>query len=188
VPPQVIPEPLPPEGELRPLLPQVLTGVLGVNRVLVPELPLEGGPLLAADAEGMPVVVSFDHGDGRSALLAGATAVEALSERSGWLARMCPHIPADMPIDAVRLLVLAPRVGDGVGLLATGNQRVSLAVLSALRVNGELVLMASPWQGPNGSATATHADGTATAATDGHPFRTGQVTLSDDEEAFFRSL
>lgn len=188
MPPQVSAEPLPPEAELRPLLPGVLAGVLGVKRVLVPALPLEGEPLLAADAEGMPVVVSLDTKDGRAALLSGVAAVEALTERAAWLARMCPHIPADMPMEALRVLVLAPRMGDGVALLAEGHPRVSLATVSALRVNGELVLMAAPCAPSGWAGAAPHAEGSANEARDGHPFRTGMVTLSGDEESFFRSL
>ncbi|MDH4229748.1 MAG: hypothetical protein OEW11_08415 [Nitrospirota bacterium] len=198
-------EPLPPEDELRPLIAQSLAGVLGVSRVLVAELPLPGpsgvspamshasvsnvsarmlAPMLALDAEGLPVVVSFDLGDGSAALIGGASAHAALTGRGAWLARLCPSIPTDTPLESMRVLVLAPHIGEGLPLLISGNENLALATMAALRVGGELSLMLTPWQ-------SSLAHGFPQGIRDGHlstHFRTGTITLSDAEEAFFRSL
>lgn len=175
-------EPIPGGAELRKLVADALGSVLGAARVVAPELPLPGGPVLAVDGEGEPVLVSFDAGDAETALVNGLSAMEALCAKGGLALCMCGGMPASARPEALRLMVLAPEVPSGVALVAEGRSRVSIYTFSALRINGELSLLVEPWAAP--AATAPASGG----ADPVHPFRTGMVDLSKEEEAFFEGL
>lgn len=169
-----------PEGPaLRALVLASLEPVLGGAAVLDEALPLEGAPALVLDGEGRATLVSFDPADAGRALLAGLAALEAVASAGGWLAGHYPALAAPEALDGLRLLALGPTVP--LGLSRTGTpERLRVGAFRAVRVGEETGLLIDivsdhpqPLEGPAPGAGRLQ------------PFRTGLVTLTAEEEAFF---
>jgi len=181
----VRPEPLPEGDRLRDLVLGALDTVLGPTTVVARSAPLEGEPALVLDGSGEVVVVAFDATDGARALLSGLKALEGLAAAAPWLinARTLPDLPEAASLDAARLLVLAPTAPPGLARLGAPD-RVSAAEIRAVRVGDEVGLLIVPV-----AAALTPWGGRALAAQPRrNPFRTGLVTLSPEEAAFFDRL
>lgn len=176
---QVQAVPLPDGPALRALVLASLEPVLGPCAVLDEALPLEGAPALVLDGEGNTTLVSFDPEDGGRALLSGLAALEAVASAGGWLAGQYPALAAAEALEGLQLLALGPTAPRGLGHTGT-PPRLRVGAFRAVRVGEEtgllIDLVADRPRRPNGPATAP-----------GHlqPFRTGLVTLTTEEAAFF---
>jgi hypothetical protein len=181
----VRPEPLPEGDRLRDLVLGALDTLIGPTTVLARSAPLEGEPALVLDGQGQVVVVTIDAADGARALLSGLKALEGLAAAAPWLvtARTLPELPETAALDLARLLVLAPTAPPGLARLGA-PERVAAAEIRAVRVGDEVGLLIAPV-----AATVAAWGGRALAtAPRRNPFRTGLVTLSADEAAFFDRL
>lgn len=177
------PEPLPEGDRLRDLVLGGLETVLGSTTVLARSTPLEGEPALVLDGQGDLVVVTIDASDGARALLAGLKALEGLAAAAPWMARTLPEWPDTAFPDAARLLVLAPSAPPGLARLGS-PERVAAAEIRAVRMGDEVGLLISPV-----AATLAAWGGRPLASVPRrNPFRTGLITLSPDEAAFFDRL
>jgi hypothetical protein len=181
----VRPEPLPEGDRLRDLVLGALDTVLGPTTVLARSAPLEGEPALVLDGQGEVVVVTIDAADGARALLSGLKALEGLAAAAPWLvtARTLPELPDTASLDGARLLVLAPTVPPGLARLGT-PERVAAAEIRAVRVGDEVGLLIAPVA----TALAPWGGRALAAQPRRNPFRTGLVTLSAEEAAFFDRL
>ena len=177
---QIHPEPTPGADALRRLIIDSLGPVLGGGTVVVPELPIDGGPILALGTDGVPVVISFDAADATRAVVGGLKALEEVTRQGEWLLKLCPDIPPGTPFTSPRLVALAPEVPSGATRLTEGSG-VFLYLYRTVRVNGELGLLVEPWQ-PKAANS-----GPKPHAGRRNRFRTGEVTLTPDEQVFFNT-
>jgi hypothetical protein len=169
-----------PEGPaLRALVLASLEPVLGSATVLDESLPLEGAPALVLDGEGRATLVSFDPEDGGRALLSGLSALEAVASAGGWLAGHYPALAAPEALEGLQLLALGPTAPAGLGRTGT-PPRLRVGTFRAVQVGEEtgllVDLVAHRPRRPEGPAPGPGRQ---------QPFRTGLVTLSAEEEAFF---
>jgi hypothetical protein len=182
VPLNIRPEPLPEGDRLRDLVLGSLESLLGSTTVLARSAPLEGEPALVLDGQGELVVVTFDATDGSRALLAGLKALEGLTAAAPWMVRTLPDWPESAAPDAARLLVLAPAAPPGLARLGA-PERVAAAEVRAVRVGEEVGLLIAPV-----AASLASWGGMLATAARRNPFRTGLVTLTAEEAAFFDRL
>lgn len=166
---------------LRRLVIDSLGPVLGGGTVVVPELPIEGGPILALGTDGTPIVISFDAEDATRAVVGGLQALEEVTRQGDWLVKLCPDIPAGTSFAAPRLVALAPEVPSGATRMTEGSG-VFLYTYRALRVNGEQGLLIEPWQ-PNAANKPFKPHEGRT-----NRFRTGEILLTPDEQTFFEHI
>lgn len=178
---RIQPAPLPDGADLRDLILASLEPVLGPAAVLDPALPLEGAPALVLDGEGRATLVSFDTSDPGRALLAGLAALEAVAAAGPWLAGQHPALAEPSALEGLGLLVLGPSAP--VGLARAGAPpRVRFGAFRAVRVGDQVGLLVEPL------AAAAPPPGKAAPAARPRPFRTGFVSLSADEAAFFERV
>lgn len=180
---QLRPEPLPEGPELRDMALEALDAVLGPTTVLARSAPLEGEPALVLDGQGAVVVVTIDGTDGARALMAGLKALDGLAAAAPWMARTLPDLPEGTSLANARLLVLAPTAPPGLARLGAPTQ-VAAAEIRAVRVGEEVGLLIAPVA----AALDTWGERALEPAPHRNPFRTGLVTLSADETAFFDRL
>jgi hypothetical protein len=139
------------------ILQELITGslpqVLGAGCELIANrLPFEGNHLLCRDAEGRPVVVTWDGRDGGRALLAGLAAVAGLSDHRGLLYHLYPALFAGGPRYAgpvfdgeeFRLALLAAKAPPGAAWLARACPALSVYTFRVLEVGGEIGLLIEP--------------------------------------------
>lgn len=176
---------------LKELVIDSLPHLLGESCELITHnLPFEGNPLVALDAEQRPAVITFDHRDGGRALLTGLTAVEGLTANRAMLYRLYPalfrgnrHNSAIFRIEDIRLIVLAPTPPPGGTYLEQTFRSLTVCTFRILEVGGEIGLLIEPPQRP-GDHTGPAGEYPGMPA---QPvFRAGRVTLSAEEEHYFQ--
>ena len=87
--------------ELRTLLIDAAEQLLGAgSSLLEAKLPWDGHPVLFADADSHPVLISFDPEQGQSALLNGLQTSEQLSNALPWVTRCMTHWVIDNYLSA----------------------------------------------------------------------------------------
>jgi len=173
-------EPLPEGAALRALVLESLDAVLGRTAVLDEALPLEGAPALVLDGEGRATVVSFDREDAGRAVLAGLKALEALAGAGPWLAGSYPVLAEPALLAGLGLLALGPALPPGLGRVGT-PPRLTVGAFRCVRVGEETGLLID-------LVAPTPPEAQTAAVARVRPFRTGFVSLSDAEEAFFEGL
>ncbi|MBI5137412.1 MAG: hypothetical protein HZA24_08790 [Nitrospirae bacterium] len=172
-------EPLPAGDALRQAVMGALDSLVPGARVLAPALALPGEPLFALAGDGAPVLVSFDREDGTRAVLNGVGALDALCAHGAFWASLCPQL-AGVDMGRLWLQVLVPDEAAMLGRLALRGRTLRVHHMRALRINGALALLAEPLGGPEAAL-----NGRMREAAPLSPFRSGIVTLSAEEDAFF---
>jgi len=182
--------------ELRTLLIDAAEQLLGPgNTLLEAKLPWDGNPVLFADADGHPVLISFEPEQSQSALLNGLQASEQLSNALPWVNQVYEalgnqHLP-------VRLIVISCSYPPGSQTILSNCPQLLLYRYRTLSINGETGL----WLERLGDLPETvpttdtipkvHGSVPLTATRTPEP----QITsgdelpqLSDEESAFFQQL
>lgn len=170
---------------LRELVLESLDRLLESPRVIDPELPCEGGPILAADAARNIVVISYDPLDSATALLCGLSTLDALQTNRHWLARLYPDVFSDPSAREPRLVILGPAPPPAAARLSASNARIDFFQLRTLQINGEPGLLIEPWEMQPPVAPREH------EVFEPPPSRAPMLSdmpLSKEEEAFFQSL
>jgi len=170
---------------LRELVLESLDRLLESPWVIDPELPCEGGPILATDATRNIVVISYDALDSAAALLCGLAALDALQTHRQWLARLYPDALGDASAREPRLVVLGPTAPPAAARLSASNARIDFFRLRTLQINGEPGLLIEPCGLQQPAAPPEH------EVFEPPPYRPpvpSDVPLSKEEEAFFQSL
>lgn len=173
-------EPLPTGDELRQQVVSGIGSLLGDGKVLLSRLPLPGSPILAQDGQGLPVVVSFESGDGHRAIFDGVAALESVATRREWLIGLCPTIPEAARFESLRLVVLTPEMPTGWPRLALASDRLTFFTMQAIGVDGTVRILFTPW---HGHTQAKGLDGGSSLRL--APFRAQEVELNAEEAAFF---
>lgn len=180
--------------ELRTLLIDAADLLAGENCCLLEaRLPWDGHPILLADAQGHPVVVSFDTGNSLVALLNGLQSTEQLATALPWVNQV--YAPLQNRQEPPRLVVVTRETPPGSEAVLAGSPRLALFTYRVLRVNGETGVLLERADQP---AATTAAVGPATARereTVSWPRRptsppTAETlpSLSDAERTFFQQL
>lgn len=166
-------------------------------QILEPKLPWEGHPILLADAELHPVVVSFDIEQSQAALLNGLMAVEKLSSALAWVNQVYDTLQQQE--QPPKLVVVSAEYPPGSTTVLTACAQLSLFQYKTLRINGETGLWLEPLtEQPREKRTPV--DLRALASPPPQEMPDTQVnppehaaedklpTLSNEESAFFQQL
>ena len=184
--------------ELRTLIIDAAEQLLGTgNTLLEAKLPWDGHPVVFADAEGHPVLVSFEPEQSQAALLNGLKASEQLSSALPWVNQVYEALGnRQLP---VHLIVVSHEYPPGSETILSNCPQLMLYRYRTLSINGETGLWLeqanSPSTGtPAGSTTAPHAISASTPSAappepESPPTTDNELPpLSDEESAFFQQL
>ena len=126
--------------ELRTLLIEAADQLVGNNScVLEARLPWDGYPILLADAEGHPVLVSFDTENSLAALLNGLQATDQLATALPWVNQVYAALRNRQ--EPPRLVVVTRETPPGSEAVLAGSPRLALFTCKVLLVNGDKGVM-----------------------------------------------
>jgi hypothetical protein len=181
--------------ELRTLIIDAAEQLLGSgNTLLEAKLPWDGHPVLFADADGHPVLISFDPEQSQAALLNGLKTSEQLSHALPWINQVYEALGnRQLP---VRLIVVSRSYPPGSETILSNCPQLTLYRYRTLSINGETGLWLEQLDSQPGDTSTSHT--TAEAAPDAippepeqpSPLTTGNELppLSEEESAFFQQL
>jgi hypothetical protein len=179
--------------DLRTLLMDAADQLAGDNcRLLEAELPWEGRPILLADARGCPVLVSFDPGDARAALINGLLAADRLAVELPWMHQTYSGLDRQQRRAALVVVSTEPPPG-GASVLAAVPE-LQLFGYRLLRVNDDTgILLEAVTASLEPTASSVRPDSPQPAdhsAAVVHPIRSREELppLSEQELAYFQQL
>lgn len=122
--------------QLRNLLLAAAEQLVGAgSHILEPRLRWEGQPILLADADLRPVLVSFDPGSSETALLNGLHGVDHLRSALPWINQVYDTLQGQQ--QPARLVVVGPEFPPGAVAVLHGCAELNLFRYRTLSVNGE---------------------------------------------------
>lgn len=128
---------------LRALLIDALDELTGdKSQLLEPKLPWDGQPILVADAEHHPVLISFDPVNSQSALLNGLQATEQIATALPWINQVYAALHKQQ--HPPRLVVISHDPPPGAAALLAGCPGLKLFSYKVLKVNEETGLLLEP--------------------------------------------
>jgi hypothetical protein len=135
--------------ELRTLLIDAAQELLGDNSCLLEaQLPWDGYPILFADAEKHPVLISFDLSNSQAALLGGLHCTDRLAAALPWLNQV--YAALDQRQNPPRLIVVTDEPPPGSqAILRDSGQSLSLFTCTVLQVNGDTGILLEPVDAPS---------------------------------------
>jgi hypothetical protein len=161
--------------------------------LLEARLPWDGHPVLFADADRHPVLVSFDLENSQAALLNGLHASDQLATALPWVNQVYEALESRQK--APRLVVVTAGPPPGNQATLSGDGALRLFTCKVLGINGETGLLLEPLDRRTpraGSATSRPAEPrlpASTAKTSPAPDpATDQTALSEREIAYFQQL
>ena len=175
---------------LRALLIEAVDDLTGSeSQLLEPKLPWDGHPILVADAEHHPVLISFDPINSQSALLSGLQATEQIATALPWINQV--YAALHKQLRPPRLVVISHDPPPGAAALLAGCPKLKLFSYKVVRINEETGLLLEPviTGGDTSIGMAPDTEPPAIARTGEPP--AGPValpTLSEKEKAYFRQL
>lgn len=177
-----------PEG-LRALLLDALDELAGPGHCLLePMLAWEGHPLLLADADARPVLVSFDLRDSSAALLNGLQACDRLTAGLAWVNQVYPALKQRE--EAPRLIVVTAGAPPGAQCALAGCAGLELFSCEVLSVNdSQGVLLERRWgNAPQPRPTAAAIPSTLVPVSQDIVDDTRLPALNEQESAYFQQL
>jgi len=184
--------------ELRTLIIDAAEQLMGSgNTLLEAKLPWDGHPVLFADANGHPVLISFDSEQSQAALLNGLQTSEQLSNALPWVNQVYEALGnQQLP---VRLIVVSQSYPPGSETILANCPQLTLYRFRTLNINGETGLwLEQPGNQPGNTVTNSAKPQVFPATTAPEPEPepdSPQVTsgnelppLSEEESAFFQQL
>lgn len=177
--------------QLRTLLIDAIDELVGQqSRLLEAKLPWDGHPLLLADAEGHPVLVSFDLANSQAALVNGLVATEQLSAALPWINQV--YEPLGQLQKPPRLVIVSPEPPPGSTALLANCPNLLLFNFRILNINGETGLLLErtagtrPAEEPAPEPKAAPAEATITAP---KVVSSRELpALSEEESTYFQQL
>jgi hypothetical protein len=162
-----------------------LTG--GQGEILEPKLAWDGHPMLLADAQQHPVVVSFDPVQAQAALLNGLQAAERLSAALPWVNQVYDTLQKKQ--NPPRLVVISQDPPPGAAAILACCPRLQLYQYKVLTVNGEAGLWLERVEDSPTSAPAPKPEIMQPTLVASRPSTDDTLpTLSDEESAYFQQL
>jgi len=164
-----------------------LTG--GKSQLLEPKLPWDGHPILVADAELHPVLISFDPINSQSALLSGLQATEQIATALPWVNQVYAALGNQQR--SPQLVVVSHDPPPGAAALLVGCPGLKLFSYKVLKVNEEAGLYLEPVGTHNEISTGMPAVTTAPVMEELSEAPNGPVVLpplSEEEKNYFQQL
>jgi len=163
----------------------------GESRLLEARLPWDGHPILLADKQNRPVLVSFDPLSGQAALLNGLQATEQVATALPWINQVYDALQNQLR--SPRLVVISYDPPPGAAALLAGCADIKLFSYKVIRTDQETGLLLEPviTSGRASIDKTPEHEPPPPVATTGSPPRTGPValpTLSEEEKNYFRQL
>jgi hypothetical protein len=178
---------------LRALLIDAADQLVGPDSCLLEaRLPWDGHPVLFADTDRHPVLVSFDLENSQAALLNGLHASDQLATALPWVNQVYEALEGQQKPPRLVVVTAGPPPGNQAAL--TGDGALRLFTCKVLGINGEIGLLLEPFGRRTplaGSATDRSdeprlpASGLASLVPDP---ATDQTALSEREIAYFQQL
>jgi hypothetical protein len=177
----------PDREQLRSLLLDAADQIAGAGAsILEPRLRWDGNPMLLADAQLRPVLVSFEPEDSEAALINGLRGVEQLRNALPWINQVYETLQQRQ--QPPRLVVVAREFPPGATVLGA-CPGLRLYRYQPLSVNGEVALCFEPVDLPPAArATQESAPRPDTAALPQQASNDILPPLSDAESAYFQQL
>jgi hypothetical protein len=182
------------QEQLRTLLIDAADELAGANSSLLEsKLPWDGYPILLADTDGNPILVSFDSENSQAALLNGLHATEQLAVALPWVNRVYEVLQQRRK--APRLVVISYEPPPGAEAVLAGCPQLTLYTYKVLRINDDSGIWLERLGGKNKSVGQTDRHNAAPQAVIDEIRTRGRATpaantihLSDEERAYFRQL
>lgn len=189
--------------QLPTLLCETLESLLGLNcRVLDASPPWADSAIFALDGNERPVLVQYHAEDSGRALLAGFATLDKLEQELHWLARSYSEFSTGRPLILPDLVIVSPTPPPGAIRLCGENPWLKCFTFRALQINEEVGLLLEPVtqgsrtrktevpprieeQQPVEESLPEPVVGATKQASDR---LIDNMTLSDDEEEFFKHL
>ncbi len=182
---------------LRALLIDAADDLVGAGHTLLEsKLPWDGHPILLADADARPVLISFDLANSQAALVSGLHASDQLSAALPWVNQV--YAGLQRLEKRPRLVVVTREPPPGYQAVLSGDQHLSLFLCRVLQVNDEtgVLLEALNHDGaathavPSAGVTATPRPVSLTVATQPPAVAEDdpELALSDQEASYFQQL
>ena len=125
--------------QLRSLLLDAVEQLIGTgSHILEPQLPWDGHPILLADADLHPVLVSYEVEDSEAALFNGLRGVAQLCNALPWINQVYETLQYQQR--SPKLVVVAPELPPGAVAVLGGCPALALYRYKLLSVNGEIAL------------------------------------------------
>lgn len=179
--------------ELRVLLIDAADEFAGDNhQVLEAKLPWDGHPALLADAQGQPVLVSFDPDNSQAALINGLAAVEQLSAALPWINQVYNALLDQQR--PPRLVVVSRDAPPGTEAILASCPNLGLYAYKVLKINTDTGLWLDRLDkgGESGSSASFNE---SSALRPGPQIATALQTvteslpdLTEEEESYFQQL
>jgi len=184
------------QEELRTLLIDAATELAGPNNhLLEAKLPWDGCPILLADAEGYPILVSFDAENSQAALLNGLRAAEQLTAALPWVNQVYESLQQRQRTP--KLVVISGEPPPAAKTILAGCPSLTLFTYRVLRINDDTGLWLECLNAGKETETTGQLDGCDTAPrTINHEIQSlaqnkaaeNSVSLSEEERAYFQQL
>ena len=177
----------PDQEQLRSLLLDAADQIAGTgSSILEPRLRWDGNPMLLADAQLRPVLVSFEPEDSEAALINGLRGVEQLRNALPWINQIYETLQQRQ--QEPRLVVVAREFPPGATVLGA-CPGLRAYRYQALSVNGEVALCFEPLDLPPAArATQESAPRPDTTALPQQASNDILPPLSEAESAYFQQL
>jgi hypothetical protein len=181
--------------QLRALLIDAADQLAGKHSCLLEaKLPWDGYPILLADTEGHPVLVSFDTENSLAALLNGLQAADQLATALPWVNQVYAALQNRQ--EPPRLVVVTRETPPGSEAVLAGSPRLALFTCKVLLVNGDTGVLLERIDEPALAATvvvptvvpAREAELRTRRQSAAQPADDRLPSLSDAERAYFRQL
>ena len=163
------------------------------HHLLEAKLPWDGHPILLADSQGHPVLVSFEPENSQAALVNGLVATEQLTAALPWINQIYASLGKQQR--PLKLVIVSPEPPPGSKAILSTCPNLSLFNYRVLNINGDTGLWLEKTTELSTSTGSQHRHGetrpspvqpVARTATDDS--NTVLPTLSAEESTYFQQL
>ena len=163
------------------------------HHLLEAKLPWDGHPILLADSQGHPVLVSFEPENSQAALVNGLVATEQLTAALPWINQIYASLGKQQR--PLKLVIVSPEPPPGSKAILSTCPNLSLFNYRVLNINGDTGLWLEKTTELSTSTGSQHRHGETrpspvqpVARTTADDSNTVLPTLSAEESTYFQQL
>ena len=163
------------------------------HHLLEAKLPWDGHPILLADSQGHPVLVSFEPENSQAALVNGLVATEQLTAALPWINQIYASLGKQQR--PLKLVIVSPEPPPGSKAILSTCSNLSLFNYRVLNINGDTGLWLEKTTELSTSTGSQHRHGETrpspvqpVARTTADDSNTVLPTLSAEESTYFQQL